>query len=151
MRALLARVHAHRLAVFQKEERGQRAPRLHAPGRHQLRRLENVQRRKFAVVALAFVDVRQRGIGGAQVDANLHAFTFSRTPPRSEPISSLLHAVEARNRNSGAAVSQPRPGNVEQKAVITAKSQPDLQMNRSKYLGYQREPRVGRAALGQGA
>jgi hypothetical protein len=59
-RALLARVHAHRLAIFQEKERWQRAPRLHAPGRYQLRRFEDVQRRKFAVVALAFVDVGQR-------------------------------------------------------------------------------------------
>ena len=78
-RALFARVHAHRLAIFEEEERWQRASRLDAPGRYQLRRLKDVQRRKLAVIALAFVDVGQRGVGRAEVDANLHAFTFSRT------------------------------------------------------------------------
>ncbi len=71
-RALLARVHAHRLAVFQKQERGQRAARLDAPGRHQLRRLEDVDRREIAVFGLALVDVGQGGIGGAEVDADFH-------------------------------------------------------------------------------
>jgi hypothetical protein len=71
-RALLARVHAHRLAVFQEKERRQRAARLDASGGYQLRRFEDVHRRKVAVLALALVDVGQRRIGGAEVDADLH-------------------------------------------------------------------------------
>ena len=72
-RALLARVDADRLAVFQEQERRQRAARLDASGGDQLRRFENVERRKIAVLGLAFVDVGQGGVGGAEVDADLHA------------------------------------------------------------------------------
>jgi len=64
---------ADRLAVFQKQERRQRAARLDAPGGHQLRRLEDVDRRKVAVPRLAFVDIGQSGVGGAEVDADFHA------------------------------------------------------------------------------
>ncbi len=76
-RALLARVDADRLAVFQEQERGQRAARLDAAGGHQLRRLEDVDRREIAVSGLAFVDVGQRGVGGAEVDADFHAGAYS--------------------------------------------------------------------------
>ena len=42
------------------------------PGGDELRRLENVERRKIAVFGFAFVDVGQGGIGGAEVDADFH-------------------------------------------------------------------------------
>ena len=75
--ALLARVDADRLPVFQEQERRQRAARLDAPRGHQLRRLEDVDRRKVAVLRLAFVDIGQSGVGGAEVDADLHAALYS--------------------------------------------------------------------------
>ena len=75
--ALLARVDADWLPVFQEQERRQRAARLDAPGGHQLRRLEDVNRRKVAVLGLAFVDIGQSGVGGAEVDPDLHAALYS--------------------------------------------------------------------------
>src|SRR5450432_1883026 len=78
-RALLPRVESHGLPVFEKQERRQSTPRFHAPGRYQLRRLKNMQRRKVAVPGFAFVNVGQGGIGSAQVDADFHAATRSRT------------------------------------------------------------------------
>ena len=77
--ALLARVEADRLALFQKQKRGQGAARLHAAGGHQLRRFENVDGRKIAILGLAVVDVGQGGVGGAEVDADFHPATLSRT------------------------------------------------------------------------
>ena len=71
-RALFARVQAHRLPFLQKQERGQGAARLHAPRRHQLRRLENMQRGEIAVFGLTLVNVGQGGIGGAEIDAYFH-------------------------------------------------------------------------------
>jgi hypothetical protein len=71
-RALLARVDADRLAVFEEQERGQRAARLDASGGDQLR-LEDVDGGKSRSSASRFVDVGQRGVGGAEVDADFHA------------------------------------------------------------------------------
>ena len=50
-----------------------------AAGGHQLRRLENVDGRKVAVFSLALVDVGQGRVGGAEIDADFHAATRSRT------------------------------------------------------------------------
>ena len=40
--------------------------------RDDLRRLENVQRRKIAIFCLAFVDVSEGGVGGAEINTDLH-------------------------------------------------------------------------------
>jgi hypothetical protein len=65
---------AHRLPLFQKQERRQRTPSFDAPGGHELWRLKDVDRGKIAILRLAFVNVSQRGIRGAEVDADLHPF-----------------------------------------------------------------------------
>ena len=89
-RPLLAGVEAYGLAVFQKKERGQRAPRLRPPGGHQLRRFEDMDRRIVAVLGLAFIDVGQSGIGSSEVDADFHMYkslqnSESEREPRSAP------------------------------------------------------------------
>ena len=71
-RALLAGVEADGLAVFEEQEGRQGAARLGAPGGDQLGRLEDVDGREIAVFGLAFVDVGEGGVGGAEVDADLH-------------------------------------------------------------------------------
>ena len=44
-----------------------------APGGHQLRGLENPHRREIPFLGFGRVDVGQRGVGGAEVDADVHA------------------------------------------------------------------------------
>jgi hypothetical protein len=58
-RALLAGVNAYRLAVFEEQKRGQRAARLGAARRDQLRCLEDVDGREIAIFRFAFVDISQ--------------------------------------------------------------------------------------------
>ena len=74
-RALFAGVDADGLAFFEEEEGRQRAARFDASGGDELGSLENVEGRKIAVFRFAFVDVGQGGVGGAQVDADFHAFS----------------------------------------------------------------------------
>src|ERR1022692_2421407 len=71
-RALLARVDADGLAVFEEEERRQGAARLGAAGGDQLRRFEDVDGGEVAIFGFAFVDVGEGGVGGAEIDADFH-------------------------------------------------------------------------------
>src|SRR5579885_788592 len=77
-RALLARINAYRLPVFEKEKRWKRAARFHSARRDQLRSFENMDGRKIAVFRFALVDVGESGIGGAEIDPDFQA-TRSRT------------------------------------------------------------------------
>src|SRR5262249_17302627 len=78
-RALLAGENADGLPLVEEQKRRQGAARLRASRRDQLRRLENVNWRKVAIFSFPFVDVRQCGIGGAEIDPDLHCATRSRT------------------------------------------------------------------------
>jgi len=71
-RALLAGVQSHRFALLEEQEGGQRAARLDASGGDQLRSFEDVDGREVAIFGFAIVDVSQGGVGGAEVDADLH-------------------------------------------------------------------------------
>ena len=71
-RPLLAGVEADRLAFLEKQEGRQGAAGLGAAGGDELGRLEDVDGREIAVSGLAFVDVGERGVGSAEVDADLH-------------------------------------------------------------------------------
>src|ERR1700680_4313629 len=53
--------------------------RFHPAGRYLLRNRQNVDGREVKVFAFARIDVRQGRIGSAEVDADLHAVTRSRT------------------------------------------------------------------------
>jgi len=70
--ALLARVDAHRLAIFEEEERRQGAPRLGTSGGDQLGPFEDVDGGEVAIFGFAFVDVGEGGVGGAEIDADFH-------------------------------------------------------------------------------
>src|SRR5919202_4787373 len=78
-RALVPRVDAYRLAIFQQQERGQRPACFHATRSHELRDLEDMDRREIAVVGLALVDVGQRRVGGTEIETDVQASTRSRT------------------------------------------------------------------------
>ncbi len=71
-RALLARVDADVFLIAQVQERRQRAPRLDAALRHVLRDFEHVNRRVIRLRRLLRIDVGERGVGGAEVDADVH-------------------------------------------------------------------------------
>ena len=72
-RALFARVGADRLPFFEKQKRRQRAARLDASGRDQLRNIEDVNGRKTGVFRFRRVDPGESGVGGAEVDADFHS------------------------------------------------------------------------------
>src|SRR5258708_2500145 len=78
-RALLARIHTDRAAIFQEHERRQRAARLGLAGSHQLWHLEDVDGRKIHILGFTRIDPGECRVGGAEIDADLHWVMRSRT------------------------------------------------------------------------
>src|SRR5579864_7478699 len=82
-RALLARVNANVFLIAQIQERRQRAERLDASGGHVLRNIEHANGGEIGVFGR--IDEGERGVGGAEVDADVHRlirFRFPRGPAR---------------------------------------------------------------------
>ena len=84
-RALLAREHAQIFLIAQIQKRRQSAPRLDAALRHVLRNLQDANRRRIRFRGLLWVDVRERGVGGAEIDADVHSRTLIRSRARPPP------------------------------------------------------------------
>ena len=100
-RALLSRVHTDGLSLFEKKEGRQRAARLDAARRHELRRFKDVQGREVAVVA--FTEV----LAGAAADAGRSFVVLERrTQAPCHPIrlgfpeSQYLKCLVLRNRTA---------------------------------------------------
>src|ERR1700679_970287 len=71
-RALIPSVGSHRLPLFEEQEGRQRTARLDAIGRDQLWNIEGMDGRKAGIFGVRRIDPCKRGIGGSEVDADLH-------------------------------------------------------------------------------
>src|ERR1700683_3822519 len=84
-RALLTREHTQILLIAEVQERRKSTPGLHASLRHVLRNLQDVTYQRVRFRGLLRVDVSERGVGGPQIDADVHSRTLIRSRARPPP------------------------------------------------------------------